>query len=293
MVLSQAVRRLRGPRSRCRRSPSAASAVLRSGRDGRLLARAGRLPHLRPWRRHHPDARPISASSPRTPPPRRSPTSPPLSRAGGRTAASIDGARRVVDAGDRRARRRPGVGDAEIIPIGTRGRRAVAPATRAVRGRTQPRRPAPKTTARPSGPASRRRSRPPRAEAGADDPRRPGRQRPSRRRAPPPPRDRARWPASRRRLARARSRCGPRGLRRRLGAALAHSWPSCAAGSPATTPSTSTASTRRSPSGSLAALRPIAAEVVPDRGPRHREHPRRRRRAGRLQPLRHDPGRRR
>ena len=37
----------------------------------------------------------------------------------------------------------------------------------------------------------------------------------------------------------------------------------------------------------LAALRPIAAEVVPDRGPRRREHPGRGRRAGGLQPLRH------
>ena len=42
----------------------------------------------------------------------------------------------------------------------------------------------------------------------------------------------------------------------------------------------------------MAALRPIAREVVPHRGPRRREHPRRGRRAGRLQPLRHRPGRR-
>ena len=37
----------------------------------------------------------------------------------------------------------------------------------------------------------------------------------------------------------------------------------------------------------IAALRPIAEKWFRDRGPRHREHPRRGRRAGGLQPLRH------
>ena len=98
-----------------------------------------------------------------------------------------------------------------------------------------------------------------------------------------------------RRLARRRSSTPPREVfGDRLGAA-ARRVPGVPAppGRPATTRSTSTASTARSPSGScMAAAAPDRGEVVPHRGARRREHPRRRRRARGLQPLRHRPARR-
>ena len=213
-------------------------------------------------------------------------------------AAAVDRPRDAGRASPRRgsAVTEPAVGDAEIIPIGTRGRPGRGSGTADSRRRPRATSPAPRAAeppARQPGPAAARhaderlrRSRARRAAAaGADDAPRRGV------RAGAPRRHRAghRWRHPGRRLARRVPVRGQGGLRRRLGAAArAGSWPSCAAGSPATTSSTSTASTPSSPSGSSwrrcarsrrsgSGSRSAALENIPADG----------RRAGGLQPLRH------
>ena len=164
--------------------------------------------------------------------------------------------------------------DAEIIPLGPQapgpGRRRRRPPPRylaASRGRGTGNGSRPAAAAR-TRPGTRRRPRCPvddpadgEADPDAVDGRRrhraPSRRRPGRR-AARSPRAADHRPQTRTRsagmpfgdwLARASSRAAER-LRRLEPPGSPSSWPSCAAGSPATTSSTSTASTRRSPSGS-------------------------------------------
>ena len=123
MLLSQAVRRLRKPDRRPaaarRRRPGVGAAV---GADGRLLARAAQLPHLRSRHRHHPDAHRARLRAGAAPPPRRSPTSPTSIGHPPRPAERVVDGLAAAAARARPAHREPAVGDAEIIPIGTGGR---------------------------------------------------------------------------------------------------------------------------------------------------------------------------
>ena len=136
LMLSQALRRLRRPvgadaRLRAR---AASARSLRQAHGRRLLARADRLPDLRSWRRHHPDARGARASSPPyTTAEAFADFAAALTAAGGRLEQRSSprpagpAARPVQEppSADRARHAAPGgrpVGDAEIIPIGTRGR---------------------------------------------------------------------------------------------------------------------------------------------------------------------------
>ena len=179
-----------------------------------------------------------------------------LHRPGARRASSSS-----VTADRPASLRERSMGDAEIIPIGTRGRPGrgtgtqdlVAVAQPRTRRAASPTRPTP-TTSRPAAPTAeddRRRS----AKA---KPTSPGRSaKPSDRGDRPRPRPArtedadARAPASRSATGWPRSSTPPRRSSATSGSRSSpSSWRSCAAGSPATTRSTSSASTRRSPSGS-------------------------------------------
>ena len=144
---------------------------------------------------------------------------------------------------------------------------------------------------RPSRRRTHRRARPP-------PPRRPRRPRPRRRRPTPgrpPPHDRVAAPASRSAdwLA-ALQHAAARGLRRRLGARSSPEF--LAFLRRRVDRRLRRRRVRLRPRGHRAVpdgrAAPDRREVVPGRGPRHREHPDRGRRAGGLQPLRHHPGRR-
>ena len=297
LMLSQAVRRLQRPvGARCR--PSAVGgvgSVLRSRPGRRLLAGAARLPHLRSRGRHHPDARGARL------------------RAGVHHRRGVRRLRRGADArpaaassGSLGGARPPAAGrrapaairQAEppwVTPRSSRSAPAAAPAAApgsgsAVRGVAQPGR-------------RRRASRPRRKAAPRSGRRSPPR--PSGPSADRPPRRRARG----RRGARAPAYAEDRGP---LGGIPAGDW--LAAFQHAARElfgdqwepqlARFLAFLRRRLTGDyvvdeygfdqeiterffMAALRPIAREVVPHRGARRREHPGRGRRAGGLQPLRH------
>ena len=236
--------------------------VIRQARRGRLLARAARLPDLRSWGGHHPDARDarLRAALHHRVGLRR------LRRLARRPAAAAEPCALPGAVG-----RRPWLesdaprptGDAEIIPIGTRSTRSRH------RQRAPVRRPPAACAGSPK--ARRQRSRAGRAEAGprrrpAEPPQptpRRGSPTPAAERGPPSPTEE---PPPARPASRSATGSPPsstarrRGLRRQLGArAWPSSWPSCAAGSPATTPSTNTASTAEiTERFFMAALRPIA-----------------------------------
>ena len=285
--------------------------VLRSARVADFSPEQVALPDLRPRRRHHPDARRCSASS------RAYTTAEAFA-----DFAALAHARPVAAPSgcSARLRRRLPVGRRAppadgrppwVTPRSSRSAPAAGPAAApATTSRRRPRAaspPAPRAPSPRQEPAprdGRRRRRRRRPAPQPDEPTPPTRRGARRRRRAATPRRRraghhhatarplARHP--RRRLAggvpaRRQARCSATSG----SPSWPGSWPSCAAGSPATTSSTSTASTPEvTERFFMAALRPIAREVVPDRGPRRREHPRRGRRPGRLQPLRHRPGRR-
>ena len=170
------------------------------------------LPHLRPRRRHHPDAEARWASSPRTPP------------------------RRRFDDFARRSARRPRAASLpERSKVVERARRSsvVALARQLSRAGRMPRRHV--GAGRPSDAATIRAS----CERGRG----------------PPTSTRRRARPGRRRVGRSPA---PKPTRPRATDSAARPWRSCAAGSPATTRSTSSASTPSSPSSVLlAALRPL------------------------------------
>ena len=142
-----------------------------------------------------------------------------------------------------------------------RGARARSPCP--VTGRARPRR------AARADRLARRRPRRAGAGGGPGRPGSPPRGRAERRTTParPSPTSRRRRSPARGRPSRRRSRTTPRPT----------AWPSCAAASPATTRSTSSASTPSSPTPCCMALAaPAVPALVPGRGARHREHPRRR-----------------
>ena len=183
--------------------------------------------------------------------------------------------------------REPAVADAEIIPIGTGGRPAAAPAAR---GRRTPRAASPATL--PEGarrPAAQDAAPRPRSRSTATRSRRPSVRRPTTDRGASQPR-RASRPAT-----------GSRRSRPARVEVFGDDWePQLAAvpgvPAPAADRRLRGRRVRLRPRGrrAAAARQPAAdrAEVVPDRGARRREPPGRGRRAGRLQPLRHPAGRR-
>ncbi len=304
-------RRRRAPDALPGRTPAAAAdgrapAVRRGqrrvaaplGAVRRLLARADRVPHLRSRRRHHPDARARSASSRRTRPPRRSPTS--AARCS-RPAGAPSGSSRAPPTASPTPpappwpscrRQESSMGDAEIIPIGTRGRPGRGTGKQpssAARGLASGAKAAPATAKPPAASGGREAQAQAEAEAEVQAEAR-GAERGRGRVAPGGhdrgPRARRRHPGLR--LARGDPARSPRGLRVRLGAAAG---PLPRLPAPTRRRQLRDRRVRLRPRDHRALLHGDAsadrAEVVPDRGPRRGEPPRRGRRAGRLQPLRH------
>ena len=277
---------LRGGRRRLGAAPGAARG---------LLSGTARLPHLRSRRGHHPDARVLGFEPAFTTAEAFADFAAGLTPTGGRIervlAAALDQLPPVDEPRALRPVGRRSVGDAEIIPIGTRGRPGRGQGSGKPSSASRSLAAGARKAAPEEGPARRRA-----ADGAADADETTRRARRAAAEAEPPEPTRApayteeRLPGRHpgRRLAGRLPARRPRALRRPVGAAAG---PLPRLPAPPGDRRLRRRRVRLRPGDHRAVLHdraaPDRAEVVPHRGPRHREHPHRGRRAGGVQPLRH------